>query len=136
MKRVISSIFPNGSSRNERDALRRSWFEKYGNPFRDGSNVWPNTIWKLDKQLSALSMLDSCFAYGGIEQFYKYHKPWEYCGEGSHYDHYLKEYMDTGGTKREFDKMIECQKKYYKKCKVVFAGYDGEGLGYNAIIEQ
>lgn len=136
MKRTLSAIFPNGSSREMRDNLRKSWFEKYGNPYLEGIEVWNKTLWKLERQLSALSMLDSCFAYGGIELFYEYHKPWEYCGEGSHYDHYLKNYIDFGGTKREFDKAIECQKKYYERCKVVFAGYDGEGLRYNAIVEK
>lgn len=131
MKRTISSIFPNGSSSVARDELRTAWFEKYGD-----IRKWPPTIRKLDSELSALSMLDSCFAYGGVKEFYTYHEPWEYCGEGSHYDHYLKRYMEVGGTKREFDKAIECQKKYYSKCKVVFAGYDNEGLGYNRIVEM
>ena len=136
MKRTLSAIFPNGSSKRERDELRRSWFEKYGNPYTGDGNEWSPTIRRLDSELSALSMLDSCFAYGGVEDFYAPHEPWEYCGAGSHYDRYLERFLKLGGTKSEFDRAIAAQVKYYDKCKVVYAGTDGEGVSYNAIVEK
>lgn len=132
---TLSAIFPNGSSRDEREQLMKSWFKKYGNPYIEGKEVWNDVIWRIDSELSAMSMLDSCFAYGGVDKFYttKSCCPAHY--HQTYYEEYLENFIKLGGTKREFDKAIAAQKKYYERCKVVYAGTDSEGVSYNAIVE-
>lgn len=134
--KMFSELYPNGCSSTERDRLRNSWFQEYGNPYLEHLGVWSDEIWKLDSELSAISMLDSCFVYGGIKEFYKEHEYWDYCGAGSHYEHCLKDFVECGGTKEEFDKAIEAQKRYYDRCVVARGIYmDSEGNSYNGIRE-
>lgn len=81
-----------------------------------------------------MSMLDSCFAYGGVDDFYKKKCYSPDDRDKTYYDKYLEAFIKVGGTKREFDKAIAAQKKYYQKCSVVYAGTDSEGLSYNGIV--
>ena len=63
----MHEIFPNGCSSKQLDNLRKSWFEKYGNPFC-GDGDW-SEVELLESMYYALSMLSSCFAYGGVNGF-------------------------------------------------------------------
>lgn len=134
MANKLSKIFPNGCTSRQRDNLIKEICSQYGNV--GNWKKWSDSAKQLYEEMSALNMLESCFAYGGTSTFYDQHKAWKYCGEGSHYDHYLADYIEVGGNKKEFDKMIEIQTKYLtEKCEIVYAGTDGEGLSYNGIRE-
>ena len=55
----------------------------------------------------------------------------------SYYDDYLKYYLDDGGSKEEFDKMIEIQKKHFGHCFVEYNVHtDFEGCSYNSLIDH
>ena len=135
-KMTLSTIFPNGSSRDQRDELRNSWFKKYGNPYIEGKEVWSDVIWRIDSELSAMSMLDSCFAYGGVDRFYTTKSCCPAHAHQTYYEEYLEDFIKLGGTKREFDAAINAQKKYYSRCRVIHNTYiDSEGCSYNSIVE-
>lgn len=134
MNRKLSEIFPHGCAEKQRDKLRSELYKQYGNGILNWKN-WSAYAKQLDREMDALNMLESCFAYGGISNFYAQHEAWEYCGKGSHYEHYLKAFEEVGGEKEEFDRMIEIQSCYLtEKCDVISAGYDCEGLSYNGIV--
>ena len=131
----LSSVFPYGCTKENREELQAELFKLNGNYSHWGK--WSDSAKQLDKEMSALGMLESCYAYGGISTFYTYHEPWEYCGEGSHYEHYLEKFEKVGGTKEEFDKMIDIQSRYLtEKCKIISAGYDSDGISYNSIVPK
>lgn len=133
MKRNLSAIFPNGCTREQRDKLINEIVDTYGTVVN--WKKWSNTAKRLYEEMNALNMLESCFAYGGINGFYVQHEAWEYCGKGSHYDHYLADYIEVGGNKEEFDKMISIQTEFLtEKCDIVYAGTDSDGLSYNGIV--
>ena len=137
-RKRLYELYPNGMSKKQQEELRHSWFETYGNPYTSGkkyNEVWSKEIRIMEEGLSAISMLTSCFVYGGIQGFYYQHEAWEYCGEGSHYDHYLADFIKEGGTKEEFDKIIENQIRYFEKCSSRYAGTDSEGGSYRALCE-
>jgi hypothetical protein len=127
----MHEIFPNGCSSKQLDKLRMSWFEKYGNPFL-GNGDW-SEVKLLESMYYALGMFSSCFAYGGVNGFFTEHGCMY---KETYYQHYLNDYLEKGGTKEDFDKMLDIQKEHYKKCSVKYAGTDFEGCSYNAIIEE
>lgn len=127
----MHEVFPNGCSDRQLDALRNSWFEKYGNPYTEGAD-W-SEVKLLESMYWALRMLSSCFAYGGTKGFFKEHGTMY---EETYYDHYLAKYLKVSGTKEDFDKMINIQCEHYKKCSVKYAGTDFEGCSYNCIVEN
>ena len=127
----MHEIFPNGCSSKQLDALRSSWFEKYGNPYTEGAD-W-SEVKLLESMYNALSMLSSCFAYGGTEQFFHSHGVMY---DETYYDHYLADYLKVGGAKEDFDKMLDIQCEHYKRCSVGYAGTDFEGCSYNYIDEK
>lgn len=134
MQRNLSSIFPDGCSKAQREMFVKEVGKKHG-CFMDW--LKKSVIAKrLYEEMAALDMLESCFAYGGISEFYRKHEAWSYCGKGSHYDHYLADYQKVGGNKKEFDRMIKIQTDFLtEKCMVKYnVGTDGEGVSYNAII--
>ena len=127
----MHEIFPNGCSSKQLDKLRQSWFEKYGNPFL-GNGDW-SEVKELESMYWALSMLSSCFAYGGVKGFFNEHGIGY---EETYYQHHLNNYLENGGTKEDYDKMLDIQCEHYKKCSVGYAGTDFEGCSYNCIHEE
>ena len=119
----FTKYFPNGASEKQRDNFRTSLCK--GKPFYEAWQTFTVEEKCLEEQLSALSMLDSCFAYNGIAWFYD-----------RYYDQYLEKYLKTGGNKKEFDKMLEVQKKHLARCFVKQNVYtDSEGCSYNSIVD-
>lgn len=132
---VLSEIFPNGASSRQLDKLRNSWFDKYGNPFTDDIE-WPKDIDLMDYEMSALGMLASCFAYGGVEKFTRFGVPCRPNTTGDYYHDYLRDYLNHGGTQEEFDKMICIQTEHLKRSSVISNVHtDFEGCTYNGISE-
>ena len=127
----MHEIFPNGCSSKQLEKLRESWFEKYGNPFC-GNGDW-SEVKLLESMYWALSMLSSCFAYGGVKGFFSEHG---ISYEETYYQHYLNDYLEKGGTKEDYDKMLDIQCEHYKKSWVGYAGTDFEGCSYNCIHEK
>lgn len=127
----MHEIFPNGCSSKQLEDLRSSWFEKYGNPYTEGAD-W-SEVELLESMYWALGMLSSCFAYGGTKRFFEESG----CKYGeTYYEQHLEDYLAKGGTKEDFDKMINIQCKHYEKCFVGYAGTDFEGCSYNYIDEK
>ena len=127
----MHEIFPNGCSKKQLEDLRSSWFDKYGNPFTEGAD-W-SKVRLLEGMYWALSMLSSCFAYGGTKQFFT-DSGVSY--KETYYEHYLKGYLAIGGKKKDFDKMLDIQCKHYERSSVGYAGTDSEGCSYNYIDEK
>lgn len=129
--KCLSDYFPNGASEQQRENFRKGLLK--GECLSDAYQKWTVEEKCLDEQLSALSMLDSCFAYGGVSEFYVQKS---YNHDESYYDSYLSDYLKAGGLKKEFDKMLEIQKKHLSRCSVKHNTYtDGEGCSYNSIID-
>lgn len=127
----LSDFFPNGASSKQRDNFRKGLMKnrRLDIAYRE----WTVEEKCLDSELSALSMLDSCFAYGGVDGFFK---PKGYGDNEVYYDTYLKRYLKEGGSKKEFDKMLEIQKKHLERCSVKWCTYtDSEGCSYNSIVD-
>jgi len=80
------------------------------------------TMENTDAQIKSLkSMMDSCFAYGGVEK-----DTWNY-------KRYILPHKKELG--KLFTKTYNEHMKYLKKCTVKVNVYtDGEGLNYNSII--
>ena len=130
MNKVLSEIFPTGCSEKQRDEYVREAVKPYGNLFNWLKSSSEAAM--IYKEMSALNLLESCYAYNGIESFYTENSWLE---KGSYYAGYLSEYVELGGQKSELDNMLEIQTKYLtEKCKVVYAGCL-EGVRYNAITE-
>ena len=129
MQRNLSSIFPNGCTKDQREMFVSEVGKAHG-CFWDWMKK--SIIAKrLYMEMAALDMLESCFAYGGISEFYK--KP--YYKTRNYYDDYLKQYIEVGGNKKEFDRIIKIQTDFLmEKCTVKYAGTDFEGVSYNAIV--
>lgn len=127
---VFSKTFPNGLSSKQSDEVRTFLYEKYGNPFIQ-QVVWTNYVKRIDRLLNAISMLESCYAYGGTRSF------WVNTGvmySNTHYEKYLDDYLSVGGTREEFDKVINNQLEHLKRCRVYHGVYtDFEGCTYNSI---
>jgi len=129
--KCFTDYFPNGASEAQRENFRKGLLK--GECLSDAYQKWTVEEKCLDEQLSALSMLDSCFAYGGVSDFYR-KKGYNNCE--SYYDSYLRDYIKVGGTKEEFDKMLEVQKKHLEHCFVKRNVYtDFEGCSYNSIVD-
>ena len=126
--------YPNGISAQERDAIHKSFFTTYGNPYLSSAK-WPTSVVVLDTLFDAYSMLESCFAYDGIQQFYKEQPYWRN-DTRSYYEQYKDRFMKKGGNQTDFDNAIENQKNFLSThCSVVYGvGIDGEGNSYNAIV--
>ena len=125
--------YPHGISPNERDTIRDSFFTYFGNPFLSSAK-WPESVSLLETLFNAYNMLESCFAYNGIQQFYKEQAPWRK-DTRSYYEQYKSTFVKKGGTETDFDTAIENQKAYLSNCSVVYnVACDGEGNCYNAII--
>ena len=129
-----SELFPHGAMENWRDRVLRAIREKY--------DMWAGNesdeMKRLCKEYRAVSMMESCWCYDGIAEFYKQRKDYETGGnKPSYYEQYLEEYQKLGGEKEEFDKAIAIQLCYLETCcKKVDAGTDSEGLSYLAIVEK
>ena len=129
--KCLSDYFPNGASEKQRENFRKGLMK--GECLSDAYQKWTVEEKCLDEQLSALSMLDSCFAYGGVSEFYIQKS---YNHNESYYDSYLRDYLKAGGTKEEFDKMLEIQKKHFEHCSVRHSVYtDSEGCTYNSVVD-
>lgn len=129
--KCLSDYFPNGASQNQRDNFRKGLLKNQSLP--DAYRNWTVEEKCLDEELSMLDMLDSCFAYGGVSKFYQ-KQSYNCCR--SYYDEFLKRYIDEGGSKEEFDKMIEIQKKHFEHCFVNYNVHtDFEGCSYNSIVD-
>ena len=129
--KCLSDYFPNGASEQQRENFRKGLLK--GECLSDAYQKWTVEEKCLDEQLSALSMLDSCFAYGGVSEFYVQKS---YNHNESYYDSYLRDYLKAGGSKEEFDKMLEIQKKHFEHCSVKHCVYtDYEGCTYNSIVD-
>ena len=130
--KCLSDYFPNGASSKQRNEFLREHLMK--NRTRcDAYNEWTVEEKCLDEELSMLEMLDSCFAYGGVSEFYRVKS---YNHNKSYYETYLKSYIEEGGSKLEFDKMLEIQKVHLTHCSVRRSTYtDSEGCTYNSIVD-
>lgn len=129
--KCLSDYFPNGAS----DAQRKNFMKGLlkGEAHYKAYQKWNVEEMCLDEELSMLEMLDSCFAYGGVSEFYRVKS---YNHDKSYYETYLKSYIDKGGSKEEFDKMLEIQKKHLERCFVKHNVYtDSEGCSYNSIVD-
>lgn len=129
--KVLSDYFPNGASEAQRNNFRKGLLK--GECLSDAYQKWTVEEKCLDEELNMLSMLDSCFAYGGVSEFYRAKS---YNNNKSYYDSYLKNYLEAGGSKEEFDKMLEIQKKHFEHCSIkhnVFT--DSEGCTYNSVVD-
>ena len=127
----LSYYFPNGASQKQRENFRKDLMKD--RRLDIAYSEWTIEERCLDEELSALSMLDSCFAYGGVDDFYR---PQSYKGGRTYYETYLADYIKEGGTKKEFDKMLEIQKKHLERCSVKHNVYvDCEGCMYNSIVD-
>ena len=130
--KVLSDYFPNGASKKQRDKFLKEHLLK-GRTRSDAYQSWTVEEKCLDEELSMLDMLDSCFAYGGVSKFYHTYRYGRY---GNYYDDFLKYYLEKGGSKEEFDKMIEIQKKHFEHCFVDYNVHtDFEGCSYNSLID-
>lgn len=134
-------IFPNGCSELQRDKLRNTWFEMYGNPYTDNIE-WSDEVKQLDEMDSTLDMLDSLFAYNPFwkSEFYRKGSA-ERLGAGwqisSYYDYFFTHYKNVGGKKVDFDKMLKIQFEHLNKCVVLSNVHtDLEGVSYNSISEN
>ena len=135
----LSEIYPKGISHKQADQLHAYLFKVFGRPFE---SQWPKDAKMLEKELSMVSMLASHYAYGSVKTMkavFKEPRPVNPImnpkGE-SYYDNYLRDYMNCGGTKGEFDKYIDIQIDHYKRSDVLKGvGADGEGNVYNTIVE-
>ena len=124
----LSDYFPNGCSQDQRNEFVRKLMNS--DDRCTAFHRWSTEEKCLDRQISALDMLDSCFAYHGFSRFYK-KSSWQY---KSYYDEYLNDYIECGGNKEEFDKMLDIQKKHLEKCMVLRNVHtDFEGCSYNSI---
>lgn len=131
--KCLSDYFPNGASKKQRDKFLQEHLMK-GKTRSDAYQSWTIEEKCLDEELSMLDMLDSCFAYGGVSKFYHINR---YGNGRSYYDDFLKYYLDKGGSKEEFDKMIEIQKKHFEHCFVEYNVHtDFEGCSYNSLIDH
>lgn len=131
--KCLSDYFPNGASKKQRDKFLDEHLMK-GRSRYDAYQNWTVEEKCLDEELSMLDMLDSCFTYGGVSKFYHINRYGNGC---SYYDDYLKNYLDKGGSKEEFDKMIAIQKKHFELCFVNYNVHvDFEGCHYNSMIDH
>ena len=127
----FSDYFPNGASQKQRDNFLKGLYK--GKPLFEVYKTFTKRERCLYEQLSALDMLDSCFAYGGVSDFYVKKS---YNHDKSYYETYLADYLKVGGKKEEFDKMLEVQKKHLARCFVKQNVYtDSEGCSYNSIVD-
>lgn len=127
----LSDYFPNGASEAQRENFMKGLLK--GKPLYEAYKDWTVEEQCLDEQLTTLSMLDSCFAYGGVSKFYE-KQTYNNCR--SYYDEYLARYLEKGGSKEEYDKMLEIQKKHFEHCSVKYNVFtDGEGCTYNSIVD-
>ena len=128
----LSDYFPNGASSKQRNEFLREHLMK-GRARCDAYSEWTVEEKCLDEELSMLDMLDSCFAYDGVSKFYR---PKCYGNGKSYYEEYLANYIKEGGSKEEFDKMLEIQKKHLERCFVKHNVYtDSEGCSCNSIVD-
>ena len=125
----LSKVFPNGCSDKQRKEFRDKVLgDKTSSDFYREATDEERCM---EEELSMLDMLSSCFAYGGVDSFFH---TWSFID--SYYNDYLKDYLKEGGSKKEFDKMIEIQRKHYERCSVIKNVYtDSEGCTYNSIRE-
>ena len=129
--KYLSDYFPNGASHKQRENFRKGLMK--GECLSDVYQKWTVEEKCLDEELSMLDMLDSCFAYDGVSKFYR---PKCYGNGKSYYEEYLANYIKKGGSKEEFDKMLEIQKKHLKRCSIKYNVYtDFEGCSYNSIVD-
>jgi len=127
----LSYYFPNGASEKQRKEFRNRLMK--GECLSDAYKKWTVEERCLDEELSMLEMLDSCFAYGGVSEFYRVKS---YNHDKSYYETYLKSFIEEGGSKLEFDKMLEIQKVHLTHCSVRRSTYtDSEGCTYNSIVD-
>lgn len=125
MSELFLQIFPNGASDFQLDQLRDKIFEIHGNPYLDRSKQWPDVIKRLDRIKSSIDMIESCYCYHSMRRWHEHH-----------YNNYLKDYMEIGGTKEDFDECVRIQLKHLDETAEINVGVcrDSEGCSYNSML--
>lgn len=131
----MSDLFPQGISSDQCELVRDFLYRTYGNPYMTGKQ-WAPEIRQLERQKSAVEMLNSLFVYGSASAALPGFKAPRSRNSmnptgRSYYEEYLEGYVGVGGTKEEFDKFLEIQVEHYKRSRNV-TGHDKDIGSYKS----
>lgn len=136
---TLSALYPNGYSARQKDLFRERLFVNFGNPYTSGQK-WPIEIRRLEREMAAMDMLSALVSESSASSaMIKYKAPnssrWA-TDKRSHYEKYLTDYEEVGGTQAEFDKFLSIQLEHFKRASVLRGVHSApDGGVYNSIVE-